>query len=342
MKRVLMLIPALLAAVPAAPAGAGPTPATSEVAVARSLAPPGSVDDGASLAASSLARLASQDEAGSGDPLPGQRYPWRVPRSSTDRPDERTGRLLHFVYVIPAGMPDDQFDEKGIIEDSARSMNVWTKQQINRQWRLDTFTFTWDDPATPEVEAISVNAVDVTTIKSTKSDDQLDSVSEVEAELVSKGLDVGTKRYLSYVAANAGGVCGDAWWSLDPSAGPMDGQYSDIYLYSSSGCRARDFAQSATQPYFTETIAMQEMIHNDGAVPMSAPHNCVVSPLAYGHVCTGPLWVTPNLDPDSFDVMFPYVGLPLNQKKLDEDRLDYYGHPFPTRDLEQGFYLEAA
>lgn len=340
MKRALLLIPALLTGLAATPTGAATS--TQDLAVARSFAPPGSPEDGHLQIASALARLDAQGEISADDPLPGQRYPWRIPRTSVDRPDERSGRLLKFVYIVPAGMPDDQFDEKGIMEDSARSMNVWTKAQANKQWRLDTFTFQWDDPETEEEDPISINAVDVAFIQSTRNSAGLDSVSEVEAELVSLGFNQNNKRYLSYVAANAGGVCGDAWWTLDPSAGAFDGQYSDVYLYSSSGCRARDFAPNATQPYFTETIAMQEMIHNDGAVPMSAPHNCVVSLLAYGHVCTGPLNVTPTLDPESTDVMFPYVGLPLNQKFLDADRLDYYGHPFPTRDLEQGLYLENA
>jgi hypothetical protein len=87
---------------------------------------------------------------------------------------------------------------------------------------------------------------------------------------------------------------------------------------------------------------MQEMIHNDGQVTLTAPHDCVVSLLAFGHVCTGPLWASPATDPESTDVMFPYVGLPLNEKQLDADNLDYFRHPFPFRDLEDSPYLTAA
>ena len=46
------------------------------------------------------------------------------------------------------------------------------------------------------------------------------------------------------------------------------------------------------------------------------------------------------MDPERFDVMCPYVGLPLNQKQLDADHLDYYRHLAPYKDLEQGLYLE--
>ncbi len=274
--------------------------------------------------------------------IEGQRYPWLFPRTSTDRPDERTGRLVHLVYLVAGGMPDDHYDELGVLEDSARSMNVWMKQQTgNQQWRYDTYTF-----QAPDADGVmqSVNAVDVTFIQSNKPSASLNGVAKVQAELESLGLNEPNKRYLTYVAANAGGVCGDAWYTYDPTPTEFDGKYSDIYLYSSAGCRAREFAPNATTPSYTETIAMQEMVHNDGMVPMSAPHNCVVSLLAFGHVCTGPLWAGElagqDIDPERFDVLYPYVGLPLNEKMLDADHLDYYRHLAPYRDLEQSPYLE--
>lgn len=266
--------------------------------------------------------------------LAGQRYPWTFPRSEVDRSDYKTGRQLHIVYLVPAGMPDDRYDELGILEDSVRSMNVWMKQQTgNQQWRLDTYTFQPAGSPTP------VSAVDVTFIDSTKPGAQLTGATNVQAELEAHGLNDENKRYLTYVASNYGGVCGDAWYPLLPDSTPVDGQYSQVYLYSTDACRAREFAPNATQPSFAETIAMQEMIHNDGMVPLVAPHDCVVSLLAFGHVCTGPLWAT-GQDPERFDVMYPYVGLPLNEKKLDEDHLDYYRHLAPYKDLEQGLYLE--
>ena len=327
------LLAAVVAVALAVPAGATrpATPVREGLGIARIIAPP----SGSTVVETQLAEGGSA--AAEGD----ERYPWIYERSATDRPDERTGRQIHVVYLIAAGMPDDRFDERGFLEDSARSMNHWTREETgNLQWRFDTYTFPWDDPATPEIDPVPVEGIDVTTIESTRSSSQLNSVDLVEAELISHGLNNPSKRYLSYVAANAGGVCGDAWYNFSPLPDNFDGQYSDIYLYSSSGCRARDFAQSATQPSFTETIAMQEMVHNDAMVPMVAPRNCIVSPLAFGHVCTGALWASPGLDPESTDVMFPYVGLPLNQKHLDTDHLDYFRHPFPYRDLEQSPYLE--
>ncbi|MGH2709579.1 MAG: hypothetical protein ACRDH9_00030 [Actinomycetota bacterium] len=270
--------------------------------------------------------------------LAGQRYPYLFPRSNTDRPDEVSGRQIHVVYVVPAAMPDDQYDELGVLEDSVRSMNVWMKQQTgNQEWVFDTYTLQ------PAGSSEPMSAIDVSFLASDKTGTQLSGVADVQAELIAHGFDKPNKRYLSYVASNAGGVCGDAWYPLDQTPTPVDGQYSDIYLYSSEGCRAREFAPNATTPSFTETIAMQEMIHNDAMVPLVAPHDCLVGLLAFGHVCTGPLWAgggdAGGLDPERFDVMFPYVGLPLSQKTLDADHLDYYRQIAPYKDLEQGLYL---
>ena len=181
-----------------------------------------------------------------------------------------TGAQIHIVYVVPRDYPDEHFDELGVIEDSMRSSNVWMRQQTGKRWRLDTYTFTWDDPATAVADRISVNAVDVTFIRSDAPSSALDSVAEVQSELIRNNLRDANKRYLSYVGSNAGGVCGDAWYPFTDS----DGQYSSIYLNSVAECHTKEFAPNATTPSFTETVALQEMIHNDGMVPIGAPRGC--------------------------------------------------------------------
>ena len=322
-RRTLAPIVVLLALV--SPASARPADdAVPSMAIAQALAP------------ATFTATASQAEL---QALAGQRYPYLFPRAETDRPDEVSGRQIHVIYLLPAAMPDEHYDELGVIEDSIRSINVWMRQQTgNQEWIFDTYSFTPPGASEP------VSAIDVTFVESDKVGTQLNTVANVQAELIEKGFDNPNKRYLSYVASNAGGVCGDAWYPTAPDAAPVDGQYSDIYLNSSEGCRAREFAPNATTPSYTETIALQEMAHNDGMVPLAAPHDCLVSPLAFGHVCTGPLWAgggdEAGLDPERFDVMFPYVGLPLSAKKLDEDHLDYYRQAAPYKDLEQSLYLK--
>lgn len=269
---------------------------------------------------------------------PSQRYPYLIPRSDQDRPDEREGQLLHVVYLLPADASDDGLDELGILEDSLRSQNAWFEEQSGGlRWRLDTFTFLWEDPAAPEDDPVEVEAVDVTFIRSELSGEQLNDAFEVEEELTGRGLAEEDKRYLSYVASDGDGFCGDSIISLNPPTDPPDGKYAQVYLDSVPGCRARDFAPDARSPSFSEAIAQHEVIHNEGLVWPSAPHHC------WGfnfHVCTVPLVLT-GLDPELVDVMFPSVGPPLADRVLDRGRDDYFGHPFPWGDLDESVYLES-
>lgn len=47
-----------------------------------------------------------------------------------------------------------------------------------------------------------------------------------------------------------------------------------------------------------------------------------------------------DLDPEQVDVMYSYVGLPLNEKLLDRDHDDYFRHLLPHQDLDDSSYLE--
>ncbi len=273
-----------------------------------------------------------------------KRYPWALPRATEDRPDERTGRMIHVVYVVPSDFPDERLDILGMIEDSMRSANHWFQEQTgDKRWRLDTYTFEWDDPATPAAHPRSVQAVDVSFVQSNLPSELLNHIDEVDSELITRGFRDPGKRYLAYVASDAGTRCGDAWYqtSSNPDA-PFDGRYAAVYLNGSADCRTREFATGPTSPSYTETVAMQELMHNDGMVPPGAPHGCEPGVSIFlGHVCLTPVaLLQPDLDPDRVDVMFPFVGLPLSQKVLDRDRDDYFRQPVGLRDLDDGLYLE--
>lgn len=251
-----------------------------------------------------------------------------VTRATTDRADVRTDSLVHAIYLVPSDTADESLDKNGVLDCSMRAMNAWLFSASGSiQWKLDTFG--------------TGGTVDVTYVHSTLPGDQLNSAGEVSSELRSKGFNLSTKRYLSFVASGAGGVCGDAYWPTGIGAGPVDGQYSQVYLLSSAGCHAHEFGTPGAASW-AEAIVQQEMIHNDGVVPIGAPHGC--GPLGLpAHVCTGPLWIVPNLDPERTDVMFPYVTGPLQAKQLDRGHDDYFMHPDPlTRHLEYSDYVEPA
>ncbi|MDQ4123981.1 MAG: hypothetical protein M3134_00075, partial [Actinomycetota bacterium] len=57
-----------------------------------------------------------------------------------------------------------------------------------------------------------------------------------------------------------------------------------------------------------------------------------------GHVCTVAIPIS-SLDPERFDVMYPYAGVPLAEKKLDIGHDDYFRHSLPIEDFVDSPFL---
>jgi hypothetical protein len=260
----------------------------------------------------------------------------KLPRATEDRPDSGDD-LLHVVYLVAADFPDEDLDTNGTIDCSMQAQNQWfLKQSGNLQWRLDTFKATVKSRSGKRKK---IEALDVTFIKSDKKGADLYGADLVSAELQTRGLAEMNKRYLTYVAAgDDSGPCGDAFLdSFDPMSSG-DGQFAQIYMFSAEGCHAHEFGVPGA-PSFVEAIGQQEIMHNDGAVTVGSPHFC--TPGLF-HVCTGPLSVADlRLDPETIDVMFPYVTDPLSEKVLDSGNDDYFQHPFPYKDVAESRYLES-
>lgn len=138
---------------------------------------------------------------------------------------------------IPSDGSDDRLDEFGILEDSVRSQNHWLEEQSGGlRWRLDTFAFERDDQPTEAGSAVFVEAIDVTFIESSLPGSQLNSAFEVEEELTRHGLAKENKRYLSYVASDAGDLCGDSIYQIPLIPGiATDGKYAQVYLDGTPG-----------------------------------------------------------------------------------------------------------
>ena len=280
-----------------------------------------------------------------------QRYPYLIPRASVDRPDERAGRQIHFVYLVPNGFPDERLDELAVLEDSVRAMNGWMAGETGLRWKLDTFVFEWDDPATPEADPVAIEAVDVTFLRIDRPGAELTDLTAVRDELIARGFDHPEKRYFTFAANNAGLTCGVASTPLYPGQEPVgwdpsiDGKYSMGNLFSDPGCRMREFATGPADPSWVEAVVLHEIVHNDGHLVAYAPHSW---PPASGH----PRRPVPSLkiedievipeDPERYDVMYASASFPLSEKVLDLGNDDYFRHPFPWRDLDQSPYLESA
>ncbi|HEV3474305.1 MAG TPA: hypothetical protein VG602_02955, partial [Actinomycetota bacterium] len=259
----------------------------------------------------------------------------------------RWGPQLHFVYLVASDFPDERLDEFGVLHDSVLAQNTWfRKQSGGLEWRLDTFAFSWDDPATPESDPVEVEAVDVTFLRAKRPSSELGNLNAIIDELGVNGLNQPNKRYFTYAAVDNGGVCGIARAPILPGGEPVnpdtqsDGKYSVGYLFGAAGCHGHEFAPGPNTPSYVEATAQHEIVHNDAMVSPWAPHTCHLDlGLGLGHVCTSGVALT-GLDPERFDLMFPFAGLPLGEKSLDLGNDDYFAHPFTWRDLDQSKYLE--
>jgi hypothetical protein len=81
----------------------------------------------------------------------------------------------------------------------------------------------------------------------------------------------------------------------------------------------------------SEAIALHENFHNEGMVPLTAPHRCLAF---YFHLCSAAAGaVVDALDPENIDLLFPFVTFPLRDKVVDRGHDDYYDYPFPYRDM---------
>lgn len=302
------------------------------LATALAAEPAVSAHDQEELAVARLLALPEAAVESSPTPTPiKQRYPWLIPRARRDRADERKGRVVHVAYVVPSDFPDQRLDRFGILEDSLRAQNHWMRRKAGLEWRLDTFRF--------RANGKRRRAVDVTYVASRRPAAQLQTLDDVIEVLRDRGMKIGRKRYLAYVATDAGGVCGEAEFPVVPEEGSF-GQYTALYMYSAAGCGGQSFASGPKKGSWAEAIAQHELIHNDGAVPLVAPHDC--RPAFIGHVCTPGAVLFAGLDPEERDLMFPFASGPLRKKKLDLGRDDYFRHPFPYRDLANSPFLVRA
>jgi hypothetical protein len=253
-------------------------------------------------------------------------------RATVDRPDAILGPQLHAIYFVPSDGVDETFDTNGVIENSVASMNLWFDGQTGgRHLRLDTFS----DGKTSRLDISFVRGSRTTAEYAADPDGAFTAVTD---ELEERGWTASpaVKRYLVYYAGPAEdeNICGTAFV---PLAGGF-AQWSVVFLGANPGCGARDFGTPATGGGMSEAIAVQELEHNEAMAPLTAPHQCWAFNF---HICTAAAGaVLDTLDPESVDVMFPFVTFALRTKVLDRDRDDYFEHPFPYRDLSDSPFWE--
>lgn len=254
-------------------------------------------------------------------------------RAIADRPDQNGLSKLHVIYFVPSDGADEGLDTDGTLEAAVTAMNDWfLRETPGRRLRLDMFRSSGRD------------ALDITFVRglTTQQEYAAGGVFEsVAAELEARGWndDPGLKRYLVYYGgpAESLNVCGTAYYN---TLGTDYAQWSLVFLGAASGCGARDFGTPETGAGSSEAIAVQEMLHNEALARPQSLHHCWAF---QGHLCTAAAGAAvEELDPESYDVLFPFVTYPLRDKLLDIDHDDFYQHPFPWNDFDQSPFLETA
>lgn len=255
-----------------------------------------------------------------------------VPRSTKNRKDGfGQGPYVRVVYLVPSDGPDERLDQRGVLDCSVRAWNDWfDKQAGGLRWRVDTFIH--------RSRSRPREVVDVTFVRSNRPGNDFGNTSAIADELASNGLGDSTGKYVVYVAADQGALCGRSSYPLIGGGG---GTIAAVFLLG-RGCRNEMFGRPG-KPSWPEGTALHELIHTESVVPVGAPHGCVGIEGAPTHVCTNGLAYTEvlgmPLDPERTDVMFPFVVLPLFEQVLDRGRDDYFGHSLPITDLEDSPFL---
>lgn len=254
-------------------------------------------------------------------------------RATADRPDTVGLSSLHVIYMIPADGTDEELDVDGTLDAALASMNDWfLRETPGRQMRLDTW------------ELGNSGGLDVTFVRGERTQAEYEAHPDgvfvaITDELEERGWndDPALKRYVVYYGgpAESMNICGTAYFN---TLGTDFAQWSVVFLGAATGCGAREFGTPETGAGRSEAIVVQEMLHNEALARPQSPHHCWAF---QGHLCTAAAGAAlGELDPESVDVLFPFVTFTLEEKVLDIDHDDYYEHPAPWNDLTDSPFFE--
>lgn len=232
----------------------------------------------------------------------GTSSPGALPRSTTDRPDDRGGLQVHMIYALPSDGVDRAFDTDGSIQNSADAYQRWLSGQTGgRTLRLDTFQ----------------GSVDVTFHRLQQTDAQIAArggfaLESIDPELVAAGFNAPGKVYAVYYDGSNPAFCGNAKW---PPVWP--GKTAAFYLRGtppgSVPCFYYGWPPVGGQPNYTSFAMFHDVTHTMGIVGTCAPHHAA-NP---GHVSDS-----------SSDLMYGGPE-PWYASVLDVGRDDYYEANIP-------------
>lgn len=222
---------------------------------------------------------------------------------------------VRFVYAIPSdGVDRFQQLASGIATDAAWIDQWWQAQDPTRTPRFDRYPF---PNCTSKFGGLDIGFV---RLPNATAYYELDNTPSLRLDRDLQAMFPSTEKTIVYFDSLTQDthVCGETDYLSDREGG---GQ-GIVYVYPQSDCGLSPIGSGASAE-----VAAHELIHNLGAVPSGAPHEC---PDSLGHVCDSTL-----------DIMYPYLsgGSTLDRERLDVGRDDYYGHSGSQWDVQDSSWL---
>ncbi len=191
-------------------------------------------------------------------------------RAVTDMPDDISGPLVHFLYIVPADGADGQLDTNGVMEQSIARIERWFVRQAGSQGlRVDTYK----------------GVPDITFVRLPHSGEQATATNPwplwvIGEDLVAAGFNDQAKVYAALYDGPSTWACGGASSPALPKLGAM---YIQAHPTNDPRpCRdAPGFGTGTDRPGYFEIGLLHEILHVIGftsTVRPSRERQCVPGP----------------------------------------------------------------
>jgi hypothetical protein len=225
---------------------------------------------------------------------------------------------VRFVYAVPSDAPDNfGATASGIATDAAWIDSWWQGQDPTRTPRFDRYAF---PGCTSKFAQLDIGFVRLPNPAVYYALPQTPSL-RLDRDFQQLNLFPADSKTIVYFDSPIRDrqVCGETDYLSDNAGGSPRGI---VYVYLQSNCNI-----GAAGAGGTAEVAAHELLHNLGAVPEGAPHEC---PTSSSHACDS-----------TVDIMYPFIsdGSTLDTVQLDVGHDDYYAHDGSWWDVQDSSWL---
>jgi hypothetical protein len=241
-----------------------------------------------------------------------------VPQNRVPDLELSSTRQVRLVYAVPSDAPDNFLaTASGIATDAAWIDAWWQGQDPTRTPRFDRYAFPGCTSKFGQLDigfvrlpnpAVYYALPQTPSLRLDRDFQQLSLFTDNEKTIVYFDSPIRDRQ-----------VCGETDYLSNTVGGSPRGI---VYMYLQSNCDV-----GAAGAGGTAEVAAHELLHNLGAVPAGAPHEC---PSSSSHACDS-----------TADIMYPFIsdGSTLDTVQLDVGHDDYYAHDGGSWDVQDSGWL---